>query len=98
MIKDFVIIKCPKCGYEYAAAEIFYPDTLLGKPKNIVRDDDGHIILIEGEQPDIKEEFECEKCGTIFKTTLSITSETKYNKNLDKDDFVMDLNDKETLF
>lgn len=101
MTKDYVIIKCPKCGYEYVAAEIFFPKTLLGKPSNIVRDDDGHIILVEGEMPTLQETYECDNCGTTFKTTLSISSESKYNKEIDdEDDFVIDLgnSDKEKLF
>lgn len=99
MTKDFIVIKCPKCGYEYVAAEIFFPKDLLGRPNNIIRDDNGHIILVEGEQPNLSEEYECEKCGTTFKTTLSITSESKYNKN-EEDSFTIDLtdNDKEQLF
>lgn len=99
MTKDFTVIKCPKCGYEYVAAEIFYPEDILGKPNNIIRDDDGHIILIEGGQPCLTETYECEKCGTIFKTTLSITSESKYNKE-EEESFTIDLidKDKEQLF
>ena len=98
MTKDFTIIKCPKCGYEYVAAEIFYPQDLLGKPNNIIRDDKGHIILIEGESPCFDEEFECENCGTIFKSHLDINSTTKYDKDLEEDEFVIDLEDKTKLF
>ena len=99
MTKDFIVIKCPKCGYEYVAAEIFFPKDLLGKPNNIIRDDKGHIILVEGEQPCLTEEYECEHCKTTFKTTLGITSESKYNKD-EEDSFTIDLtdNEKEQLF
>lgn len=99
MTRDFIVIKCPKCGYEYTAAEIFFPQDLLGKPNNIIRDDKGHIMLVEGEQPCLTEEYECEHCGTTFKTTLSIISESKYNKEIENS-FTIDLsdNDKEQLF
>lgn len=101
MTKDFVIVKCPKCGYEYTAAEIFYPQDLLGNPNNIIRDDEGKIILVEGKQPVLEETFECDKCGTTFRARLGIQAETKYNKELDdEDEFVIDLKeqDKEDLF
>lgn len=100
MTKDFIILKCPKCGYEYLASEIFYPDDILGKPNNIIRDDKGHIILVEGEQPHSSELFECYNCGTTFKADLGFNTETKYNKDLEEDDFVIDLQnpDKTDLF
>lgn len=98
MTKDFKIIKCPKCGYEYVAAEIFFPQDLLGKPNNIIRDDKGHIILVEGESPCFEEEFECENCGSIFKTKLDMTFNSFYDKDLDEDEFVIDLEDKTKLF
>ena len=31
--KKFIIVKCPKCGYEYLPAEIF-TRAFLGKPDN----------------------------------------------------------------
>lgn len=98
MTKDFKIIKCPKCGYEYVAAEIFFPQDLLGKPNNIIRDDKGHIILIEGESPCLEEEFECENCGSVFKTNLDMIFNSYYNKDLDEDEFIIDLEDKTKLF
>lgn len=100
MVQDYIKIKCPKCGYEYVAAEIFYPQELLGKPNNIIRDDSGNVILIEGECPHFTESYECDNCGTTFNTTLYIKAESKYNKEIEEDDFVIDLenNDKEKLF
>ena len=100
MTKDFTIIKCPKCGREYVAAEIFMPSDLLGKPNNIIRDDDGKIILCEGEQPELKEEYTCDNCGTTFEAFLHIESYSRYNKTEDDDEFVISLRDedKEELF
>ena len=45
-LKKHVIIKCPKCGYEYLASEIFYPQSLLGSGPNPLRDDTGKILLL----------------------------------------------------
>ena len=98
MTKDFKIIKCPKCGYEYVVAEIFFPQDFLGKPNNIIRDDKGHIILVEGESPCFEEEFECENCGAVFKTKLDMTFNSSYDKDLDEDEFIIDLEDKAKLF
>ena len=44
MIKKNVI-KCPHCGCEYLPAEVFYPKYLLGKPFNIIRDEEGTILM-----------------------------------------------------
>ena len=44
--KNWNVIKCPHCGYEMIPAEIFYPDSLLGTPKTIVRDALGKIIYL----------------------------------------------------
>ena len=67
MINDLnkhVIIRCPKCGYEYLASEIFYPETLLGKSTDVIRDDNGKIIFLgNGEEPELTEDWECENCG-----------------------------------
>ena len=98
MTKDFKIIKCPKCGYEYVAAEIFFPQDLLGKPNNIIRDDKGHIVLVEGESPCFEEEFECENCDSVFKARLDINFNSSCDKDLDEDEFVIDLEDKAKLF
>lgn len=100
MTKDFVILKCPKCGYEYTAAEIFFPKDLLGYPNNIIRDDSGKILLVEGKQPSLVETFVCDNCGTTFKARLGLQAETTYNKDLEDEDFVIDLKeeDKEDLF
>lgn len=95
-ISKYIIVKCPKCGYEYIASEIFYPEDILGKVKNVVRDDSGKIIFIEGDYPELIEEWQCDKCDTNFKVKLSITSEIIYDKNLDfSEDFIIDLEDKD---
>ena len=43
-LSKHIIIKCPKCGYEYLASEIFYPEDLLGTCNNIIRDENGKIL------------------------------------------------------
>ena len=100
MTKDFVIIKCPKCGYEYTAAEVFFPKDLLGYPNNIIRDDNGKILLVEGKQPALTETYICDNCETTFKAQLCIEAKTSYNKDMEDEDFVIDLKeeDKEDLF
>ena len=95
------IIKCPKCGYEYLASEIFYPEDLLGTTKNILRDDNGKILLISGgDNPCLEQEWECDHCGCNFKAKLEIKAESTYNRNYDfSEDYVITSNDdKEKLF
>lgn len=84
--KNFTVIKCPKCGYEYLPAEIFFPNTLLGKPKNIIRDDAGKIEYFSGDSLNLLEEFECENCGIEFEVLATMTFSTKYDKKADFDE------------
>ena len=49
-----LVIKCPKCGYEYLPAEIFFPDVLLGEPSNIIRDEEGKVEFFEGNSMNLK--------------------------------------------
>lgn len=96
-----VIIRCPKCGYEYLASEIFYPDNLLGESRSVLRDEKGHILLLnDGEEPELEEEWECENCGCNFKAKLDIKGGTVYNSNYDfSEDYVISCDkDKEDLF
>lgn len=104
MINDLnkhVIIRCPKCGYEYLASEIFYPEDLLGKSTDIIRDDNGKIIFLgNGEEPELTENWECEHCGCEFQAKLNIKGETIYDNNYDfSDDYQIAIDDdKESLF
>ena len=100
MIQNYTLVRCPKCGYEYTLAEIFFPDDLLGNPINITRDNSGHIEFIEGKMPELTETYDCVNCGITFKTRLMMTTSSSYNKLLDEEDFTIDLtdSDKKKLF
>ena len=78
MAKDkFKKIKCPKCGYEYLPAEVFFAETLLGKPEKIIRSAEGNIELYTGEEPSFQEEWICDKCNAalIIDVDLNITTQ-----------------------
>lgn len=99
-MKNYLKIRCPKCGYEYHVAEIFFPEDILGKPINIVRDDNNKIIWCEGDDSSSEEQWECYNCGTTFKVKLNIDCETVYDNKYDfSDDYTVTKNtDKEILF
>lgn len=84
--KSFSTIKCPKCGYEYLPAEIFFPKSLLGNPRDIIRDDDGSIEFFNGETMNLHEEFECENCQALFEVDATINFSCKYDKKIDFDE------------
>lgn len=88
MKKEEIITKivCPKCGREYLPAEIFFPDNLLGRPTDIIRDDAGKIIFFSGTTMDLTEEFTCD-CGCCFKVegNISFNIKTDPNKDFDED-------------
>lgn len=81
-------IICPKCGYEYTISEIFIPQYLLGKPRNIIRDDLGRIEVYDGIEQDLTEEYTCDKCNTTFNVNATITFETTINEAKTEDDYV----------
>ena len=86
MIKKNVI-KCPHCGCEYLPAEVFYPKYLLGKPFNIIRDEEGTILGYNGEEADPIETFECEHCNKKFKVEVVMTFKSEpYNDLFDEED------------
>ena len=70
--KDGNIIKCPICGQEYLPAEIFLPEELLGKPKDIVKTTDGKIDFFLGERPTLETTYNCDNCFTTFKVRAKI--------------------------
>lgn len=66
-------IQCPHCGYEYLAAEIYYPDRFLGRPADIIRDETGAILGFRGSDIDMTEQFYCIKCDKLFSVDATIT-------------------------
>ncbi len=67
--KNWVVIKCPHCGAEYLAAEVFMPDDFAGRPDELVRDSLGKIIYAdyqEDYEPLASTSFTCEFCNKPF--------------------------------
>ena len=83
-------IICPNCGAEYLPAEIFYPDSLVGEPKDIEKDMQGKILYFGGTTINPEEEYICDYCkrkmtvfaNISFNTNVSDFKEhvTKFNK------------------
>lgn len=73
------VINCPNCGAEYLPAEIYYPNSLLGKPSNIHKDSLGKIDTFEGTTLNNREEFVCDFCGKPFKVFARI----KFDSTID---------------
>ena len=81
-------IRCPQCSCEYLPAEIYYPNDFLGKPTNIIKDEEGQVLGFHGEDMNTVETFICDKCGTKFTVDASITFRTAVVKDVfDEDDF-----------
>lgn len=47
LTKNYKIIKCPHCGAEYLASEIFVPGELEGNAKSVIKDALNRIIYVE---------------------------------------------------
>lgn len=73
------IIKCPHCGAQYLAAEIYIPGALLGRPDDLVKDSLGKIIYedyVEGNAPEMIEHFVCDYCNKAFVVEATVTYKT----------------------
>ena len=78
-------IKCPHCNWEYEPGEILYPEKLLGKPENVIRDTLGKIIYTEyhterggvEEIPVFTEEYYCDNCGRNFVIEIDLNFKTR---------------------
>lgn len=82
-------IKCPHCGAEYLASEIYFPDQFLGRPRNIIKDEKGQILGFNDDDMNTYEEFTCDHCGKSFSVEATVTFKTSALNNLfdDDDDF-----------
>ena len=85
-------IKCPYCGREYTVDEIYLPNHLLGKTREVLRLVDGTIDVIDYiNAPDFMEKYKCDGCDNTFnvKTTLTFTTSKEVKNN--KEDFKVSL-------
>jgi len=86
--KNWPVIKCPHCGYEYTPAEILYPDSLLGEAKTVIRDALGKIIYQEYDkdlEPTQVEKYFCDNCDKPFLVEPVVTYKVK--KEVEELDF-----------
>ena len=70
------ILECPYCKTQYHFNEIFYPKDLFGHFTQYVKDDNGKLIAVFGEDSNLKENFICEKCNKEFKAEIHVSFET----------------------
>lgn len=66
-------IKCPDCGAEYLPAEIFYPDDLIGKPKDIEKDVYGKLLYFAGSDSCLEEKYCCDYCGRVMTVSANLS-------------------------
>lgn len=81
-----IIITCPNCGAEYLPAEVYIPDSFLGKPKTVDKDSSGKIIYFSGNNMNLLESYCCDYCGKEFKVTCKLNFIADYNSDLDFDE------------
>ena len=85
MIRDDKIeyIVCPKCGREYLPAEIYLPNSFLGKPRDIHRLNNGKIESFEGQSMILDETYICDACSTNFRVTAKVQFKTSEVQRVD---------------
>ena len=61
------IITCPHCGCQYLPAEIYLPDSFLGRPIEIEREAISGVIRdYFGTTMDTEESYICDRCNQQF--------------------------------
>ena len=71
-LQGWNVVKCPYCGAEYLASEIFMPEDLLDKAHTIHKDANGIIEFVNGEEAELLESYVCDYCDKQFKVNASI--------------------------
>lgn len=66
------VIKCPYCNAEYLPEEIFMSEDLLGKRQSI-KDVEGKIIDVSGDEPELEASYVCDHCNKSFIVKANIT-------------------------
>ena len=99
-MKREIFIKCPHCGAEYLPAEIFYPNSLLGKPADIEKTATGTIDCYNGSNMNLVEEYMCDNCDTTFAVRAQVnfftriieekSFEKNYKTKIKKEKFTLD--------
>lgn len=83
-------IKCPYCGWEYLPGEIFCPNSVVGQPETVLRDQLGHILYDEYKEdqlPEMDETYVCDNCNKPFIATIKIIVDSRaQNEELDFSD------------
>lgn len=75
--KRLVTIECPVCNTSYLPAEIFLPNSFLGKPYDIEKTSTGKIDMFDGTTMDTYEEYVCDKCHKKFKVFANVSFKTE---------------------
>ena len=70
--KKLVTIECPRCGCSYLPAEIYLPNSFLGKPSEIEKTHTGKIDVFDGMSMNTVEEYVCDRCGTKFRVVAHV--------------------------
>lgn len=77
------IIHCPNCNAEYLPAEIYIPNSFMGKPSKVLRFNDGSIDDFFGKDMDLNEQYTCDFCDTKFYVKAFVKFNTFMNKQED---------------
>lgn len=85
MKRKFEVIKCPHCQAEYLPAEIYLPNSFLGRPYDIDKEGvSGEIRDYFGTTMDLQESYICDKCNQPFRVFATVQFNTKgidFNKD-----------------
>lgn len=85
MIEKTLTISCPHCKTEYLPAEIYLPNSFLGKPECIERESvSGKIQNYFGSNMDLEETYICDKCNQPFRVRAKVqffTEGTDFRKD-----------------
>lgn len=71
--------KCPHCGAQYLAGEVYMPGALIGQPEDVVKDSLGKLLYEdypEGKEPNMMEHYICDYCDKPFVVEATVSYKT----------------------
>lgn len=74
-------IICPCCSAEYLCSEIYVPDALVGKPREVDKNAYGRIKKVYGDNASNEEEYICDFCNTKFYVYAKMLFRTSIKKD-----------------
>lgn len=77
------IIECPRCGRQYHFQEIVMPKTVFKDLKSVLRNENGKIEDVVGDDSVMEDLYFCDKCDAPIKVKVKLSFEVSIEEKYD---------------